>query len=166
MTDDQTQRLQDRLDITDTIYRYASCIDRRDLEGLRAVLHDDIRARYGNADWIEGGDALVKWIDEMTRDTVWQHHLLSVYHVDLDPRDRDRASALVYHTSHQVFAADPDTVGVLVARYHDQLVRTPEGWRIAELVFELCWGEQRTDATGYLEAVGGRGPVMEKGSAR
>jgi 3-phenylpropionate/cinnamic acid dioxygenase small subunit len=162
MNTDQTQRLQDRLDITDTIYRYASCIDRRDLEGLRAVLHDDIRARYGNADWIEGGDQLVEWIDGMTRDALWQHHLLSVYHVDFDPDDPDRARVLVYHTSHQVFSAQPDTVGVLVARYHDEVVRTPDGWRISELVFDLCWGEQRTDPTGYLESVGGRGPVMEE----
>jgi len=149
------QRLQDRLDVTDTLYRYASCIDTRDLAGLRAILHDDLRARYGNADWIEGGDALLQWIDEMTRDALWQHHLLSVYHVDLDG---DRASALVYHTSHQVFAADPATVNVLVARYHDELVRTPSGWQISELVFEICWGEQRQDSTGYLDALGGRGP--------
>jgi 3-phenylpropionate/cinnamic acid dioxygenase small subunit len=164
MTTDQIRSLQDRLDITDTIYRYASCIDQRDLEGLRAVLHDDIRARYGNADWVEGGDQLVTWIDEMTRDALWQHHLLSVYHVDFD--GPDRAKVLVYHTSHQVFAADPDTVGVLVARYHNQVVRTPTGWRISELVFEIGWGEQRTDPTGYLTSVGGRGPEIAQEASR
>jgi hypothetical protein len=153
------QLLQDRLDVTDALHRYASCIDVCDLAGLRAVLHDDIRARYGNADWIQGGDALIQWIDEMTRDALWQHHLLSVYHVDLDG---DRASALVYHTSHQAFAADPATVHVLVARYHDELVRTPSGWRISELVFEICWGEQRQDTTGYLASLGGRGPEVTR----
>jgi hypothetical protein len=153
------QLLQDRLDVTDTLYRYASCIDVRDLTGLRAILHDDIRARYGNTDWIEGGDALLKWIDEMTRDTVWQHHLLSVYHVDLDG---DRASALVYHTSHQVFTADPETVNVLVARYHNRLQRGADGWQISELVFEIVWGERRQDTTGYLESLGGRGPEVPR----
>jgi hypothetical protein len=157
MTDASSlQLLQDRLDVTDALYRYASCIDTRDLAGLRAVLHDDIRARYGNTDWVEGADALLGWIDGMTRDAVWQHHLLSVYHVELEG---DRARALVYHTSHQVFTADPATVHVLVARYHDQLVRTPDGWQISELVFEICWGERRQDTTGYLESLGGRGPV-------
>ena len=32
------ETLVDRLAIADTIYRYASCIDRRDIEGIRAVL--------------------------------------------------------------------------------------------------------------------------------
>jgi hypothetical protein len=52
---------------------------------------------------VTGGDAVAKWIDEMTRDCVWQHHLLSVYHVDVAG---DHAEALIYHTSHQLFEAD------------------------------------------------------------
>ena len=87
LDDDLTQRLLvqlDRADATDTLYRYCSTIDRRDMVGLRATMADDIRARYGNADWIEGADDLVKWIDSASADTLWQHHLISVYHVDID----------------------------------------------------------------------------------
>ena len=69
---------------------------------------------------------------------VWQHHLLSVYHVEVDG---DRASALVYHTSHQVFEDDPDTAKLLVGRYHNELRREAGGWRISRLVLELLWGE-------------------------
>ena len=147
-----SEALVDRMAVTDVIYRYASTIDRRDLAGLRATLHDDIEAKYGNGDWIHGGDALLAWIDSATAGTVWQHHLLSVYHVEVEG---DRADALVYHTSHQVFADDPETVCVLIARYHNTLTRTPHGWQISRLVFELLWGEQRKDTTGYLAAVGG-----------
>jgi hypothetical protein len=82
--------------------------------------------------------------------------MLSVYHVDIDG---DHATALVYHTSHQVYAHDPETACVLVARYHNELTRTPAGWRISQLLFELLWGEQRRDSTGFLASVGGRGPV-------
>jgi hypothetical protein len=154
---DGPHALAERMAVTDVIYRYASTIDRRDLAGLRTTLHDDIEAKYGNGDWIHGGDALVGWIDSATEGTLWQHHLLSVYHVEVVG---DRADALVYHTSHQVFANDPATVCVLVARYHNQLTRTPGGWRISRLLFELLWGEQRQDTTGYLESVGGRGPAL------
>ena len=154
---DASRALGERTAVTDVIYRYASTIDRRDLVGLRATLHDDIEAKYGNGDWIRGGDALLAWIDSATEGTVWQHHLLSVYHVDVVG---DQAKALVYHTSHQVFAHDPETVCVLVARYHNELTRTPDGWRISRLLFELLWGEQRKDSNGFLESIGGRGPIL------
>ena len=33
--------IQDRIEITDVLYRYASCIDRSDNDGVRSVLADD-----------------------------------------------------------------------------------------------------------------------------
>ncbi|MGH2944985.1 MAG: nuclear transport factor 2 family protein [Solirubrobacteraceae bacterium] len=147
--------LQDRMDITDVLYRYASTIDRFDLAGLRGVLADDLWAQYGNAEPVSGGNAVASWIGEAIAHVVWQHHLLSVYHVDVDG---DRASALVYHTSHQVFEDDPDTAKLLVGRYHNELRRESDGWRISRLVLEILWGEERADAAGYLALIGGRGP--------
>jgi ketosteroid isomerase-like protein len=151
------EAVRDRIDITDTIYRYASNIDRRDIKGVRDILHDDIWAQYGNAEPMVGGDAVAGWIDEATRDCVWQHHLLSVYHVDVDG---DRASVLVYHTSYQMMESNPGVVNQLVARYHNEMARTADGWKISRLVFEILWGEQRSDVNGFLDAVGGRGPVL------
>jgi hypothetical protein len=147
--------LQDRMEITDVLYRYASTIDRFDHAGLRSVLADDVWAQYGNADSVVGGDAVAAWIGEATANVVWQHHLLSVYHVEVDG---DRASALVYHTSHQVFEDDPDTAKLLVGRYHNELRRDGDTWRISRLVLEILWGEAKTDAAGYLALIGGRGP--------
>jgi hypothetical protein len=147
--------LQDRMDITDVLYRYASTIDRFDLDGLRTLLADDLWAQYGNAEPVSGGDTVARWIGEATANVVWQHHLLSVYHVEVDG---DRASALVYHTSHQVFDDAPDTAKLLVGRYHNELRREPGGWRISRLVLEILWGEEKADAAGYLALIGGRGP--------
>jgi hypothetical protein len=155
--DPALRALQDRSEITDAIYRYASTIDRFDLAGLRAVLADDVWARYGNAEPISGGDALAGWIADAIATVVWQHHLVSVYHVDLDGDD---ATALVYHTSHQVFEDAPETARLLVGRYHLELRRAPGAWRISRLVLELLWGEEKLDATGYLALNGGRGPQM------
>jgi hypothetical protein len=147
--------LQARMDVTDVLYRYASTIDRFDLAGLRGVLADDLWAQYGNADPVIGGDAVAAWIGEAIAKVVWQHHLLSVYHVEVDG---DQASALVYHTSHQVFEDDPDTAKLLVGRYHNELRRERDGWRISRLVLEILWGEDKVDTTGYLALIGGRGP--------
>jgi ketosteroid isomerase-like protein len=153
--DPAIRALQDRMDITDVLYRYASTIDRFDLDGLRRVLADDMWARYGNAEPIEGGDAVARWIGDAIAGVVWQHHLLSVYHVDVGG---DRASALVYHTSHQVFEDDPDTAKLIVGRYDCELRREGDGWRISRLVLEILWGEEKSDAAGYLALIGGRGP--------
>jgi ketosteroid isomerase-like protein len=158
VSSDPTMRaLQDRIDITDVLYRYASTIDRFDHDGLRSVLADDLWAQYGNADPVVGGDALARWIADMTADVVWQHHLVSVYHVDVDG---DHAKALVYHTSHQVFGDDPQNAKLLVGRYHNELRREVDGWKISRLVLELLWGEVKVDAAGYLTLVGGRGPQV------
>jgi ketosteroid isomerase-like protein len=149
--------LLDRAAITETLYRYGSCIDRRDYAGLRAVFADDVCAQYGNGDPIVGADALVRWIDESAKGCLWQHHMLSVYHIDVRG---DEANALVYHTSHRVFEDDPGTVGVLVGRYYHVLRRTADSWQIGNLLLEVLWAERRTDVTGYLHAVGGRGPKV------
>jgi ketosteroid isomerase-like protein len=153
--DPALRALQDRAEVTDVLYRYASTIDRFDLAGLRGVLADDLVAQYGNAEPVVGADAVAGWIAEAIAGVVWQHHLLSVYHVEVDG---DRAKALVYHTSHQVFAEDPESAKLLVGRYHSELRREADGWKISRLVLELLWGEVRVDVTGYLAGVGGRGP--------
>jgi 3-phenylpropionate/cinnamic acid dioxygenase small subunit len=148
--------IQNRLEITDVLYRYASTIDKFDLDGLRGTLADDVWAQYGNADPVVGGDALVAWIAEMIAPVIWQHHLLSVYHVEVDGDD---ANALVYHTSHQLFEDEPESAKVLVGRYHNELRREAGSWKISKLVLELLWGEAKIDTAGYLALVGGRGPT-------
>ena len=132
--------IQDRIEITDVLYRYASTIDKFDLEGLRGTLADDLIARYGNAEPVIGGDAVAAWIAEAIAPVIWQHHLLSVYHVEVDGED---AQALVYHTSHQVFEDEPESAKVLVGRYHNELRREADGWKISKLVLELLWGEAK-----------------------
>jgi len=136
--DPAVRALQDRADVTDTLYRYASTIDRFDVAGLRRLLADDLVAQYGNADAVTGGEAVAEWIGAAITEVVWQHHLLSVYHVDVEG---DRATALVYHTSHQVFEADPDGAKLLVGRYDVELRREVDGWKISRLRLDLLWGE-------------------------
>jgi ketosteroid isomerase-like protein len=155
--DPTVRALQDRMDVTDVLYRYASTIDRFDAAGLRSVLADDVWAQYGNAEPVSGGDAVAGWIGEATANVVWQHHLLSVYQVEVEG---DLARALVYHTSHQVFDDAPDTAKLLVGRYHNELRREHDGWRISRLVLEILWGEEKADAAGYLALIGGRGPQV------
>jgi hypothetical protein len=148
--------LRDLRAIEDVHYRYASSVDSGQMHRLSEVLHPDLWARYGNADPVEGADNVISWMSEFTKSCEWQHHLLNVYHVDVDD---DAATALVYHTSYEKFAGDDD-VCFLVARYHNELVRHDGTWKISRLVFEILYGDRRPAETDYLAAVGGRGPAV------
>ena len=148
--------LQDRTEIADVLYRYASSVDSFDRDGVRSALADDVEGHYGNADPVTGGDALADWIAGATATVIWQHHLLNLYHVTIDG---DHAKTLSYLTSYQVFKEDPKAAIILVARYHDELKRTDAGWKIAKRTMELLWGESKADE-GYLDSLGGRGPKI------
>jgi ketosteroid isomerase-like protein len=148
--------LQDRTEIADILYRYSSAVDSFDTAGVRSALADDIHAQYGNGDPVQGGDKLAAWIAEATATVIWQHHLLNVYHINIDG---DHAKTLSYLTSYQVFKENPDAAIILVARYHDELKRTPDGWKISKRVMEVLWGESKAD-DGYLANLGGRGPKV------
>jgi ketosteroid isomerase-like protein len=130
------QELVDRQQITETLYRYASTIDSKDYPRLRSLFADDATARYADFEPLHGADAIVAWIHQMTLDRTWLHHLLNVYHVDIDS---DEARTLTYHTSHQISEADPDTVIVVVGRYRDVLGKLDGTWKIVNKVFEVGW---------------------------
>src|SRR5579859_5963108 len=132
--------LLDREAIRETLYRYASTIDRKDWKGLREVFVEDAVITMVGGVRTEGAGAIVEYIERRCRKRVWQHHLLSVYEVVLDG---DEARTLTYHTSHQSTEAKPEHVLQLVARYHDRLRREGDQWKIAEKHMELGWYEER-----------------------
>jgi hypothetical protein len=134
--------LLDRQAITDVLHKYSSSIDSFDYDGVRSTFADDVWAHYGFHDPAIGGDTVTAWIKEATASVVWQHHLLSVYSVEIDG---DSAKTLSYLTSFQVFKENPKTAVILVARYHDELRREATGWKLSRRIMEVLWGETRED---------------------
>ena len=134
------QLLRDKDEIRETLLRYASTIDVKDWDGLRTVFTEDAVVTLADEQPKRGVDEIVGYIRHRTRRRLWQHHLLSVYHIDVHG---DEAETLTYHTSHQTSEGKPDTVMVLVCRYHDRLRRAADGWRISEKVMHLGWREER-----------------------
>jgi len=141
MDTDALQDLVDRQAITDVLFRYASSVDRKDFTTLRSLFADDARATYTTVAELEGADNIVKWIDDMTADKAWQHHLLSVYHIDFT--GPDEAETLTYHTSHQTTKGDEGAVTLIVARYNDRLRRQDGTWKIVEKIMQPGWAETR-----------------------
>jgi ketosteroid isomerase-like protein len=135
------RELVDRQQIADVLYRYASSVDYKDFTTMRTLFSDDAHGVYTTVADLKGGDEIVAWIDEMTRNTTWQHHKLTVFHIDFE--GPDEVSTLTYHTSHQTFADDEGAVTVIVARYRDRLRRIDGSWRIVEKIMEPGWAERR-----------------------
>jgi ketosteroid isomerase-like protein len=141
VSQEELRQLIDRQQISEVLYRYASSVDYKDFATLRSLFTDDAHGVYMTVADLTGADELVKWIDGMTADKSWQHHKLTVYHVDFS--GPDEASALTYHTSHQTDAGDDSMVTMIVARYRDTLRRVGGTWKIAEKIMEPGWTEQR-----------------------
>jgi ferredoxin len=141
VSQEELRRLIDRQQISDVLYRYASCVDYKDFATLRSLFTDDAHGVYMTVADLTGADEIVKWIDGMTAGKSWQHHKLTVYHIDFT--GPDEASTLTYHTSHQTDAGDETAVTLIVARYRDKLRRVDGTWKITEKIMEPGWMEQR-----------------------
>ncbi|OOL32259.1 hypothetical protein GQ85_08525 [Rhodococcus rhodochrous] len=154
--EDDVARLIAESDIRNTIYRYAVAIDEFDEPGVRSVFADDAVATYWNHPSLYGGDAIADFVNGAADGQIVQHHLLNVYHVDVDGSE---AKARVYHTSHQWFDDAPFTDVVMVGRYRMDLRKVQGIWLISMLEMELLWAESRPLEPTLLEAMAGRGPA-------
>jgi 3-phenylpropionate/cinnamic acid dioxygenase small subunit len=126
--------------ISQTLYRYASCIDRQDFRTLRGLFADDATVAFGDLPPVTGADAIVSWIADTTRERAWQHHSIAVYHIELFG---DRADALSYLTSLQFTKDDPQSAIVNVGRYYDELRCDRADWQIVSKKMEIGWRETR-----------------------
>jgi hypothetical protein len=126
----------DRLEAADAMYRYGVAIDSFDDDAVRASFDEEATAQYGkNTD------------------------VLNVVQADVDG---DHGKLIVYHTSHQVFDSAPDTVNVIVARYHNEVRRRDGVFRLSKLYMEVLWAERRQDPSGYLDAIGGNAAIWTR----
>lgn len=135
MTDPLTV-LQDRQEIADVLHRYGYALDGRDWDGLRACFLPDVVGHYGG-DPLQGYEA----IEELCRVTLEplsvSQHLIGNVTVSVDG---DAASATCYlHAQHVLPGTPGGEQFIFAGRYLDLLVRTPDGWRIAERTLEAMW---------------------------
>ena len=138
----ELRRLLDRQEIVDLLLRYASTIDAKDYVTLRSLFTEDIRGQYGEDTIVNGADALLQWIDDMTATATWQHHMLNVYHVDFV--SDTEATTLTYHTSHQTTSDAPDICRKIVARYYDTVRKVDGRWKIADKYMQIGWTQAFT----------------------
>jgi 3-phenylpropionate/cinnamic acid dioxygenase small subunit len=119
----------DKAQIADVLIRYATGIDFKDWALFRTCWTDDVDADYGDVGRFSGGDAITELMTQLHNGMGPTYHRLSNLAITVES---DRATARSY--VHAVLQAIPDDSASWVealGHYDDELVRTPQGWRIA-----------------------------------
>jgi hypothetical protein len=147
------QDLIDRAAISDTIFNYATGIDRRDWALYRSVFTDQVELDFGT--W--GGPQTVMAADEWVRMVkqalacfdATQHnmtnHVITV--------EGDKATAAVHMVAHHIFDGQIQRLGGF---YTNGLVRQSDGWKIEACRLTVTWVE---GDRGLFERALARGPV-------
>lgn len=130
----------DRARITATVRAYATALDLRDFDLLRAVVTDPVHIDFTSYD--PGRQAVdlsfAAWSEGLRPQLVG---LDATLHTIRDPRitvDGDRATSVAAMRADHVLTELPgDPVFTLVGHYTDTLVRDGDGWRITRKVLTV-----------------------------
>lgn len=134
------ESLLDRMEIVELLHRYATAIDDRDWARFASCFTADAVALYGP---VLGRREGIAAIEKACRDTLEpldsSQHLVGTHEIELDG-DRARARCYVHaqHTRAGTAGGDNFTIG---ATYLDDVVRTPDGWRIRQRELRILWQE-------------------------
>jgi ketosteroid isomerase-like protein len=145
------RELADRLAIAELIHAYCLHFDDNRPAEVAALFADDAIVDYGpELPTIVGSEALAASIAVGLAETfaATSHH---VSNIQVRFEGPDAATAITYlYAWHRYRDGSPD--GELWGRYHHRFVRTPAGWRIAELVLRAAgtkdFHRSRMHATG------------------
>jgi 3-phenylpropionate/cinnamic acid dioxygenase small subunit len=126
-----TQEISDRIEIEQLLIRYCYAIDQRDWDAYRAVytddaVIDDVSAGPGNS-----VDDMVEFLSGALERVVLIQHAISTSLIEIDG-DAARART-VCHCPVVLDRGNGETQMFFQGLWHvDELVRTPDGWKIAK----------------------------------
>ncbi|OAN39675.1 nuclear transport factor 2 family protein [Mycolicibacterium iranicum] len=132
------QALADEIDIGNLLTTYCRAVDSKDWELYRSLLTDDAHLNYSAAGLFVGGpdDAVAYLTRHQESISVGMHHV-----TNLESRVDGDAATVVAMWFNAV--ALPDADGTFCTRFvhgrwHDDMVKTPSGWRIQNLRLEVA----------------------------
>lgn len=135
---------EDRLNIAETVYRYAYGIDTRDFGLYRSIFAERVAIDFTS---YQGGDAAVltadQWVEGVRRLFT---QLAATQHLMTNPVtliDGDTAACRMYVQAHHVYRADdPASWYTIGGYYDDMLVRSadgPVGWLLTGVTLTVLW---------------------------
>ncbi len=123
--EDAIQRLIDREEIRQLMYRYGHTWDNLDFEGWANVFTEDGTYWEGGGPVLKGREALLSYAQDTGPRFNGRFHIVANQYVVVDG---DTAKA------HSYFLIVEGLMPCLSGTYDDDVVRRPEGWRFAQRV--------------------------------
>ena len=139
------QEISDRLEIQDLLARYSYAIDEGDWDTLDHVFTPDAVIDYSETGGAKGSVAQIKaWLPVAMQRFPRYQHMVATTKLTLDG---DSATSRTCLFNPMVYRADDgaETVFFIGLWYRDHLVRTAEGWRIAERYEEMGYAHNVPD---------------------
>jgi hypothetical protein len=152
VTDTQLSQLVDRQQIADLLHTYCREVDLCHPAEITALFTEDAVGDYGSrlGGVLRGREELFGFFSGLSLFTATSHHLSNIV-ITFDGPDRARSESVLF-AWHQ-FPGDAEDA-FLYARYIDEVVRTPDGWRIAHRVLRMS-GQTGFDTLTAGEGSGG-----------
>lgn len=125
------QEISDRIEIDDLLIRYTAAIDDKDWELLDTVFTPDAKIDYISSGGIAGAYPEVReWLGKALSIFPMTIHAITNSRIELDG-DRATGRTLVSNPMQMPKGEGAFYIFTVYAYYHDELVRTAAGWRIA-----------------------------------
>jgi len=129
--------ISDRLEIQQLLVDYASAIDQRRFDDLDRVFTPDAYIDYRVSGGVDGHYPEVKaWLGEVLPNFPAYSHMLGNFDIRVDG---DTATARTICFNPLVFDETTKQVLFVGIWYCDELLRTPDGWRLTRRVEEKCF---------------------------
>lgn len=130
--------LMDRASVQDAVLAWSTHIDRRDWEGLRALLTDEVFIDYSSNGSIVGRMPAEAWIDRLRALHGFDAtlHMTSNYVVSVQGGEATCRSYV--NAMHFLTEGEREYHAHACGVYEHGLIRTDAGWKISSVVFQLA----------------------------
>ena len=139
------QEISDRLEIQDLFARYSFAIDDRDWDALDAVFTPDAVIDYTETGGAKGSFAEIKaWLPIALERFPMFQHMVATTKLEL-AGDSATSRTILFNPMVHRNAAGEDQTFFIGLWYRDRLVRTAQGWRIAERYEQMGYAHNVPD---------------------
>ena len=144
------RQLEDRIQISEQVIKYAMGVDRRDWAMFADCFTDPVHADFSGggvpAATVRRADLVAQVSAALNGFTATQH--ISPNHViEFDASDPGRAICYSYmYAQHLLSGSDNGEFYLLRGSYTNHMLRTADGWRIEGIIQHRSWEDGNTNA--------------------